>query len=73
MKEVEEAAETRAAMYFTGDVSQLIMDAINANRQKLADGKCIRLEVIMQIEGVEYNKFVESINLPPYTPFIVNE
>ena len=70
--EVEEAAETRAAMYFTGDVSQLIMDAINANRQKLADGKCIRLEVIMQIEGVEYNKFVESINLPPYTPFIVN-
>ena len=70
--EVEEAAETRSAIYFTGDVSRLIMDVVNANRQKLADGKCIRLEVLMQIEGVEYNKFVESINLPPYSPFIEN-
>ena len=70
--EVEEAAETRSAIYFTGDVSRLIMDVVNANRQKLADGKCIRLEVLMQIEGVEYNQFVESVNLPPYSPFIEN-
>ena len=68
--EVEEAAEARALMNYTGDISELIMSVIDANRQKLAEGKCIRLEINMQIKGVEYKKFVESINLPPYSPFI---
>ena len=70
--EVEEAAEARSVMNYTGDISELILSVINNNRHKLADGKCIRLEVIMQFEGVEYQEFVESINLPPYSPFIVH-
>ena len=71
--EVEEAADARSAMVFTGDVEDLILSVIEANRKQLMDGKCIRLEVVMQIEGVGYEEFVENINLPPYTPFIINE
>jgi hypothetical protein len=71
--EVEEAADARSAMVFTGDVEDLILSVIEANRKQLKDGKCIRLEVVMQIEGVDYEEFVECINLPPYTPFIINE
>lgn len=72
--EVEEA-NSRAVMNYTGDVAELILVTVDNYRQQLADGKCIRLEVIMQIEGVEYEEFIESINLPPYSPFIehVNE
>ena len=70
---VEEAADARSAMVFTGDVEDLILSVIEANRKQLMDGKCIRLEVVMQIEGVDYEEFVECINLPPYTPFIINE
>lgn len=72
--EVEEAA-SRAIMNYRGDISELILSVIDDNRQKLADGKCIRLEIIMQFEGVDYEDFIESINLPPYSPFIehVNE
>lgn len=68
--EVEEAAEARSLKNYTGDVSELILSVIDDNRQKLADGKCIRLEITMKFKGVEYKKFVESINLPPYSPFI---
>lgn len=68
--EVEEAAEARSLKNYTGDISELILSVIDDNRQKLADGKCIRLEVTMKFKGVEYKKFVESINLPPYSPFI---
>jgi hypothetical protein len=68
--EVEEAAEARVAMNYTGDISELILSVIDDNRQALADGKCIRLEITMQFKGVEYKKFVESIDLPPYSPFI---
>jgi hypothetical protein len=71
--EVEEAADARSAMVFTGDVEDLILSVIEANRKQLKDGKCIRLEVVMQIEGVDFEEFVENINLPPYTPFIINE
>ena len=70
--EVEEA-DSRAVMNYTGDVEDLIWSVIEANRKQLEDGKCIRLEVVMQIEGVGYEEFVENINLPPYTPFIINE
>ena len=70
--EVEEA-DSRAVMNYTGDVEDLIWSVIEANRKQLEDGKCIRLEVVMQIEGVDYEEFVECINLPPYTPFIINE
>lgn len=71
--EVEEAAEARSIMNYTGDVEDLILATVENYRQQLKDGKCIRLEVVMQIEGVEYEEFIESINLPPYTPFIINE
>jgi len=51
----------------------LILAVVESHRQQLNEGKCIRLEIVMQIEGVEYDEFIESINLPPYTPFIINE
>ena len=69
--EVDEA-NSRTVMNYTGDISDLILSTVEEYRQQLADGKCIRLEIIMQFEGVGYEQFVESIDVPPYSPFIEN-
>ena len=67
--EVDEA-NSRAVMNYTGDISDLILSTVEKYRQQLADGKCIRLEIVMQFEGVPYKQFVESIDVPPFSPFI---
>ncbi|MBO5079375.1 MAG: DUF4114 domain-containing protein [Bacteroidaceae bacterium] len=69
--EVDEA-NSRTVMNYTGDISDLILSTVEEYRQQLADGKCIRLEIIMQFEGVGYEQFVENIDVPPYSPFIEN-
>lgn len=69
--EVEEA-NSRAALNYSGDISELILSTVENYRQALADGKCIRLEIAMQFDGVAYGSFVENIDVPPYSPFIVN-
>lgn len=69
--EVDEA-NSRTVMNYTGDISDLILSTVEEYRQQLADGKCIRLEIIMQFEGVEYESFINSIDVPPYSPFIEN-
>lgn len=70
--EVEEAANSKALMCYSGDIAELILANIDQYREQLAAGKCIRLEINMQFAGVAYGQFVESINVPPYSPFIVD-
>jgi hypothetical protein len=70
--EVEEAA-SRSVFYYEGDdVPGFIYAAVDHYRSKLADGGCVKLEIEVEFEPVKYEKFIESINLPPYSPFIVD-
>ena len=68
--DVEEKVSRALFNYVGNDVSGLILAAANHYRERLAEGICIKLEVVMEFEPVEYNQFVESINVPPYSPFI---
>ena len=68
-----EEKNSRALFYYEGnDISGLILATIDYYRNKLAEGKCIKLEVVMEFESVEYEEFVTSINVPPYSPFIMD-
>ena len=70
--EVEER-DSRALFYFDGnDVTELLQEIVEHYRSKLADGACIKLEIEMSFEPVEYEEFINSINLPPYSPFIMH-
>ena len=68
--EVEEENSRAVFCYQGDDVSSLIMATIEHYRSQLADGVCIKLEIIMEFEPVAYDEFIGSINLPPYSPFI---
>ena len=68
--DVEEKVSRALFNYVGNDVSGLILAAANHYRARLAEGICIKLEVVMEFEPVEYNQFIESINVPPYSPFI---
>ena len=68
--DVEEKVSRALFNYVGNDVSGLILAAANHCRARLAEGICIKLEVVMEFEPVEYNQFIESINVPPYSPFI---
>ncbi len=68
--DVEEKVSRALFNYVGNDVSGLILAAANHYRARLAEGICIKLEVLMEFEPVEYNQFIESINVPPYSPFI---
>ena len=70
--DVEEKNSRALFNYVGNDISGLILAAANHYRARLAEGTCIKLEVVMEFEPVEYNEFVNSINLPPYSPFIVD-
>lgn len=70
--EVEER-DSRALFYYNGnDVTELLQEVVDHYRSKLADGACIKLEIEMSFEPVEYEEFINSINLPPYSPFIMH-
>ena len=70
--EVEER-DSRALFYFDGnDVTELLQEIVEHYRSKLADGACIKLEIEMSFEPVEYEEFINCINLPPYSPFIMH-
>lgn len=70
--EVEER-DSRALFYYDGnDVTELLQEVVDHYRSKLADGACIKLEIEMSFEPVEYEEFINSINLPPYSPFIMH-
>lgn len=70
--EVEER-DSRCVFYYEGDnVAELLQQLVEHYRLKLADGACIRLEIDMTFEPVPYDEFVSSINVPPYSPFIVD-
>ena len=58
--------------YEGDDVAGLIRAAVDYYRSKLADGGCVKLEIEVEFEPVKYEKFINSINLPPYSPFIVD-
>ena len=68
--EVEEAANSRALMYYSGDIADLILANVEKYREQLAAGKCIRLVINMQFEGVDYGEFIENISVPPFSSFI---
>ena len=68
--EVEEEASRAVFCYEGDDVSELIMATIDHYRSQLAEGTCIKLEIIMEFEPVEYEEFIGNISLPPYSPFI---
>lgn len=68
--DVEEAT-SRALFYYEGnDIEELIEAVIEHYSSKLADGECVKLEVVMTFEPVKYNKFIKNISVPPYSPFI---
>ena len=68
--EVEEEA-SRAVFFYEGDdVTELIMATVDHYRSQLAEGTCIKLEIIMEFAPVEYEEFIGNISLPPYSPFI---
>ena len=68
--EVEEA-NSRALFYYEGnDIAELIEAVVEHYGSKLADGACIKLEVVMTFEPVKYDKFIKNISVPPYSPFI---
>jgi hypothetical protein len=70
--EVEER-DSRALFYYDGnDVTELLQEVVDHYRSKLSDGTCIKLEIEMSFEPVEYEEFINSINLPPYSPFIMH-
>ena len=70
--EVEEEASRAVFCYQGDDVAQLIKATVDHYRSQLADGTCIKLEIIMEFEPVEYEEFIGSITIPPYSPFIKN-
>ena len=70
--EVEEATSRTVFCYEGDDVAGLIYAAVDYYRSKLADGGCVKLEIEVEFEPVKYEKFINSINLPPYSPFIVD-
>ena len=68
--EVEEEASRAVFCYEGDDVTELILATIEHYRPQLAEGKCIKLEIIMEFESVEYEEFINNIGVPPYSPFI---
>ena len=68
--EVEEEASRAVFCYEGDDVTELILATIEHYRPQLAEGKCIKLEIIMEFESVEYEEFIGNIGVPPYSPFI---
>lgn len=68
--EVEEEASRAVFCYEGDDVTELILATIEHYRPQLAEGKCIKLEIIMEFEPVEYEEFIGNIDVPPYSPFI---
>ena len=68
--EVEEEASRAVFCYEGHDVTELILATIEHYRPQLAEGKCIKLEIIMEFESVEYEEFINNIGVPPYSPFI---
>lgn len=68
--EVEEEASRAVFCYEGDDVTELILATIEHYRPQLAEGKCIKLEIIMEFEPVEYEEFIGNISVPPYSPFI---
>ena len=67
-----EEATSRALFYYEGDnIAELIKAVVEHYGSKLADGACIKLEVVMTFEPVKYNKFIKNISVPPYSPFIM--
>ena len=70
--EVEER-ESRCIFYYEGnDVTELLQKLVEHYSVKIADGACIKLEIDMTFEPVAYEEFINSINVPPYSPFIVD-
>ena len=53
-------------------VEEMILAKVELNRKALAEGEILKIEVIMEFEGVDYDLFVNSIDVPPYSPFIVH-
>ena len=68
--EVEEEASRAVFCYEGDDITELILATIEHYRPQLAEGKCIKLEIIMEFEPVEYEEFIGNISVPPYSPFI---
>ena len=56
--------------YEGDDIEGLLEAIVEHYDSKLADGACIKLEVVMTFEPVKYDKFIKNITVPPYSPFI---
>ena len=52
------------------NVEEMILAKVEMNKKALAEGEILKIEVIMEFEGVDYELFVNSIDVPPYSPFI---
>ena len=61
------------AIYNNWDsVEEMILSMVEKYRADLSDGEVLKLEVTLEFEGVEYELFVNSIDVPPYSPFIMD-
>lgn len=53
------------------NVDELILNSVRDHLDDLQAGKIIKIEITMEFEdGVSYPYFINSISLPPYSPFI---
>lgn len=53
-------------------VDALISGMIEKHREGLKNGEVLKLDIVLEFEGVEYESFINSIDVPPYSPFIEN-
>lgn len=67
-------AKSRTITHATyANVEEVILNAVYSHMDDLKAGKYVQVEIAMEFEeGVPYEQFVNSIDVPPYSPFIEN-
>ena len=55
-----------------GTVEELILAVVEGYSEHLAAGEVLKIEITMELEGVNYEDFITSIPVSPYSPFIVH-
>lgn len=70
---VDEAS--RSFITYSGDKSpaELVKELIYQHKDGLANGSYLKLNMYVEFDPADYSEFVSTIQIPPYTPFIVNK
>lgn len=73
--EVDESKSRATVVLLGNDVcpADVVKELIYKHKEELANGTCIKFSMYVEFEPESYNDFVKTIEIPPYTPFIVNK